>query len=317
MARGSIELVLARLRKLDPTDPDALDIVRDALATKSTHSSVSVAAAAKVVEAHGLRAVTPELAAAFTALCGPKRDPGCRGRAAIVHALHALDHWAPEVFEVGLTVVQLEGDPTYRVDEGAQIRGACAQAHVHLLRPDALDVCAVMLADPEIPARLGAARGIADSGRLDATALLRFKLSLGPDDGEVMAACFDGLFVLQRDNAIAFARSVLEQPDSRSEAAALALGSNRVAEATDDLISWSERPNRAMIGCLALALLRSDAGNTALATTIRKGSPGRARAAAEALATFKHEPAISELIVAAAKTLTDKKLRDELTALAR
>jgi hypothetical protein len=146
---------------------------------------------------------------------------------------------------------------------------------------------------------------------------LRFKLSLDPDDGEVMAACFDGLFVLQRDNAASFARSLLDVADQRSEAAALALGSNRVTEATDDLIKWSERPMRSTIGYLALALLRSDAGNAALATAIRKGSPERARAAAAALATFKHEPTIAALIVAAAKTITDKQLRDELVALAR
>ena len=314
---GAIELVLAQLRRLDPADPAAFDIVRRALVVKAPHASVAVVAAAKAVEEHGLQAVTPELVEAFTQLCKPKSDPGCRGRAAIVHTLHALEHWAPEVFEVGLTLVQLEGDPSERYDVAAQIRGACAQAHVHLVRPDALDVCAEMLADPEVAARLGAARGIADCGRLDATAVLRYKLVLAPDDGEVLAACFDGLFVLHRESAIDFARRMLARPDARGDAAALALGSHRVFEATAELIAWCAQPMRSSVGSLALALLRSDAGNAALAAAIRTGSAMKARDAAEALATFKHEPAIAELIVAAAKSIKDKQLRDELGALAR
>jgi hypothetical protein len=313
MAR-SIEQLLRELR----ADPPSLDLVRSALVVKAAYAGVAVAAAAKVCEDHALRELTPELVAAFTALCAPKRDPGCRGRAAIVHALHALEHWAPEVFVIGLRLVQMEGPPGAQFDEGAQIRGACAQSHVHLMRPDALDVCAEMLADSQSIARLGAARGIADSGRIDATALVRYKLARGPDDGEVLAACFDALFELRREVAIEVARAYLAKPDQRADAAALALGGHRVAEALDDLIKWAKRPHdleRKQIAHLALALLRSDGGNAALIDVIKNGNPANARSAAEALATFKQEPAITELITGAAKAIKDRGLRAEILAL--
>ena len=213
----------------------------------------------------------------------------------------------------------MEGPPGGASDSGAQIRGACAQSHVHLMRPDALDVCAEMLADRELAARLGAARGIADSGRIDATALVRYKLALGPDDGEVLAACFDALFELRREVGIEVARAMLGKTDERADAAALALGGHRVAEALDDLIKWAKRPHdveRKRIAHLALALLRSDGGNAALVEVIREGSRQNAVSAAEALATFKQEPAIAELIIGAAKAIKDRALRAEILALA-
>ncbi|CAN5358391.1 hypothetical protein BH11MYX1_BH11MYX1_16590 [soil metagenome] len=312
-----MEQIVAGLARLDPASPDAVDMVRMALRLKACPGFV-VAAAAKAVGTHAMRDAVPELVAAFDALYLAKRDPGCSGRLAIVIALHALDHWAAEVFERGLTLVQLEGDPNNRFDYGAAVRGACAQAHVHLLRADALDVCAEMLADAWAPARIGAARGLGESGRVDATATLRFKLALGPDDSEVMAACFDGLFELRRDPAIDFSIAMLKHQDERAEGAALALGSQRAAEATDALIAWcggAPKASRHRVGYLALALLRSDAANSALATVIRTGAADDALAAGEALATFKHEPAVHALLLACAKATKHEQLRAELEKL--
>jgi hypothetical protein len=56
------------------------------------------------VAEHRLDDVVGELADAFTRLLGDdpvKRDPGCRGKLAIVRALHALDHWDDRVFVAG------------------------------------------------------------------------------------------------------------------------------------------------------------------------------------------------------------------------
>ncbi len=317
MAR-SIEQLLGQLRRLDPAAPQARELLRGALAMKAV-PSVVVAAAAAAIGEHGLADLTPELAAAFIALGEPKRDPGCRGRLAIVQALHALERWVPEVFGAGLRLIQLEGDPRFPDDAAAPLRGACAQAHVHFLQPDALDVCAELLADPWRAAKIGAAHGLGDSGRIDAIAVLRLKLALGPDDGEVLAACFDALFALHRDRAIEVARAQLGHADARGEAAALALGSQRAAEALDDLVAWCEHDGRRrrQTGYLALALLRTEAGNEVLVGAIRGGSAADARAAAEALATFKHEPAVARSITEAAAAIRDPRLRAELVALAR
>ncbi len=314
MAR-SLDQVVAALHRLDPASADALSTVRMALKLKT---GFVTAAAAKAIQTHAMRDAIPELVDAFDALAGPKRDPGCRGRFAIASALYALDHWAPEVFERGLTLVEIEGIFPHHDDAAAGVRGACAQAHVHFLRSDALDVCAELLADEWLGARLGAAHGLGASGRIDATATLRYKLSLGPDDSEVMGACFDALFALRRDPAIAFCTALLHKTDARAPAAALALGSQRATEATEDLIAWCARTSeeeRQEAGYLALALLRSDAANTALGDAISTGSASDARAAAAALATFKHEPAIRDLLLGAASAVKDKKLRAELQAL--
>lgn len=317
MAR-SIEQVLASLRRIDPADPKSLALLRGALEGRAPNAGVVVAAAAQAIEEHGISDLTPELAESFTAMCVAKRDPGCRGRIAIAKALHAIDRWAPEVFEAGLTIVQLEGEPKPnpldREDVAAPLRGMCAMAHAHFVRPDALDVCAAMLADDRPAARIGAARGLGDSGRIDATAVLRYKLVLASDDGEVLAACFDALFALRREGAIEFTRALLVQPDERSDAAALALGSNRATETLDDLIRWGERDSRRRreVGYLAITLLRCDAGNAHLGDAIATGSPADARAAVEALRTFRHEPAVAELLASAILKIKDKALRSEL-----
>jgi len=268
----------------------ALAALKVALSRKPSPAGAVAAEAAKEVEAHGLIDETPVLVAAFTKLCEPKRDPGCTGRSAIVAALHALDHWAPEVFEAGLHVVQIDGDPRFpNNDSGARVRGACAQAHAHFNRPDALDVCGEMLADSEIAARIGAARGLGDSGHIDATAVLRYKLALASDDGEVLAACHDALFALHRERATAFAIEQLALDDQRADAAALALGSNRAIDARDELVAWCTRdPRRARaVGYLALALLRDDRANAVLEKIVDEGSWLDAAAAKEALATFR------------------------------
>jgi hypothetical protein len=264
--------------------------LQKALARKGAVAGVVAAEAAKLVEDHGLVDETQALVAAFTKLSEPKRDPGCRGRIAIVSALYSLDHWVPEVFEAGLRVVQIEGDPRFPGnDSGAQVRGACAQAHAHFNRPNGLDVCAEMLADKEVAARVGAARGLGGSGHIDATAVLHYKLALAPDDGEVLAACHDALFALHRDRATELAIRQLALADERGDAAALALGSNRVIEARDDLIAWCRRDprRRQAVGYLALALLRDDAANAELERAIEEGSTQDAEAAKAALATFR------------------------------
>jgi hypothetical protein len=49
---------------------------------------------------------------------------------------------------------------------------------------------------------------------------------------------------------------------------------------------------------------------------IRSGSADDALAASDALATFKHEPAVHELLLACAKATQDQQLRTELEELA-
>src|SRR5438105_3969672 len=97
----TIEQRVAKLRALDPTQPDAVDELRAAF---GSNNGFLVAAAVKLVADHQLSALADELPPAFEGLRqdGSKRDPGCRGKIAIVHAMHALDHWDDRVFVAGL-----------------------------------------------------------------------------------------------------------------------------------------------------------------------------------------------------------------------
>lgn len=315
MAR-SLEKTLAALKQWRPDAP--LDPVRAALAVTGAGAGVTVAAAAKLCEEHRLRELAPALVTAFTALGAPKHDPGCRGRLAIVHALYALEHWDERVFVAGLSAVQLVGPPGGQDDEAAPLRGSCALAHVHLQRPDAVDVCAELLADKEVAARVGAARGLGESGRIDATAVLRYKLVLASDDPDVLGTCFDALFALDRTGSIPFATKLLDDRDERADAAALALGGHRITDACGTLLAWcasAGAQRRQRIGYVALALLRDERANASLAEVIADGRADEAVAAATALATFRHEEAIAVLVRDAAARQRDARVRAEILAL--
>lgn len=253
-----------------------------------------IAVAAKLVEERGLFDLVADMATAFETLVdgGVKADPGCRGKIAIARALHAMDVWEERVFVRGLRVIQIEGVPGDMgpaPDSADQLRGICGIAHVG--RPEALDVLARLLADEYRNTRIAAAEAIGQSGRTDATALLRYKLHANDeDDPDVLAAMFDALFSLARESTTELAIELLGDVDARAEAAAIALGSARVSEATAALAAWCEtcRPEqRQRVGYVALALLRNDEGNAILRAAMKDRGKADAQAAAKALATFR------------------------------
>jgi hypothetical protein len=306
----SIDGKLAALRGLALDAPDAAAKLRDALRSPS---GVLVAAAAKVVAEHHLYAFAADFGPAFTRLCddGVKRDPGCRGRVALVKALHALDQWDDAVFAAGLAVEQPEGwgGVGERDDTAAELRGLCGLAHAQFARPEALDVLAALLADPERVTRLAAAQGLGHSGRRDATALLRYKLLADrEEEPEVLSACCEALIALAPQESLAFLASLLPAHDERAAAAALALGAARLADAYAPLAAWCAGAlpaERRRIGYLALALLRAPAATEQLLETIRTDGRADALAAAQALATFRDDPVLAAQLRDAAAARTD------------
>ncbi|HTJ45569.1 MAG TPA: HEAT repeat domain-containing protein [Kofleriaceae bacterium] len=290
----SLDAKLAALRK-DPSDSE----LRDAL--RST-TGVLVAAAAKLAAERGV--LLDELAPAFARLCerADKRDPGCRGKVAIARALHDADRWEEDVFAAGVRVVQREPIWGGTQDTAAELRGICGLAYAHLSPTDALDVLAELLIDPERTARQGAARALGDLGRPDASALLRYKLLAGDEDGEVLAACCESLLHLQKHDAIAFLGRLCARDDERAEVVVLALGASRLEPALAPIVAWCERAMpepRRRVGYLALALTRL--ASDRLLDVVGQGEPADAVAAARALATFKDDPAVRASVVAAAK----------------
>lgn len=312
MAR-SYEQEVAALKGLDPRSPAAADELRKILRAKR---GMTIAMVAKLVEDNRLEALVEDLAAAFGTILGAKADPGCRGKIAIAKALHALDEWDERVFVAGLAIEQPEG-PAPPEDTAAALRGICGLAHVHFYKANATDVLTALLADPARNARIAAAQGFADSGRTDCTSVLRYKLLVDDDeDPEVIGACFDALFALAREATATFAISLLEQGGAIAEAAAIALGSNRVAEAVEPLAQWcigTPLELRHRVGYVAIALLRTDAGNEMLLDRVSSG--GRdGIGAARALATFKDDAQLMARLRATVADL-DAKTRREIDAI--
>lgn len=242
---------------------------------------------------------------------GAKRDPACRAKLAIGHALLAAEMWEPEVFERGLHITQREGYE--QVDTAGGLRALCGHAHARMYRPDAVDVLADLLADPMPIARLGAAQALGLTGQAGP---LRLRILVGESDPEVLAACFESLFAIDREQQLPFVLRQLHDYEVTGECAALALGSARIASALDALVGWCagcSRRQRADVGYVALALLRSDGANAFLLEAVRSHGKTDAIAAARALATFRE--ANGEALRAAAAAHRDPAVPREVDQL--
>jgi HEAT repeat protein len=300
----SLDDRVAALRALEnAAEPPDAEAVREALRSKC---GAVVALAARIVAGREMRGLVDELGPAFTRLCerAVERDPGCRGKVAIAKALRALEAWQDEVFVPGVAFVQHEPVWGGREDTAAELRAECAMALAHSGREDALDVLADLLADGERAARAGAAQALGDTGRPDASALLRYKVRVGDPEPDVVATCLGSLLALSPRGSLPFFATLLKGRDGTAEAAALALGSSRLAAAVPLLLTFCEEATadaRERTGYLALALLRDDAANEHLLGIVRDGDVSYAVAAAKALATFRDDPRLAARLRAAAE----------------
>jgi hypothetical protein len=244
--------------------PEKSDLRRDLapfLRHKSNHVVAAAAAAAEHLEAGAL---TPDLVQAFEKLMRDpaKMDPGCKATTAIVQALIQLEDPAAKVYFAGIRHVQREGSFGPPVDVAAPLRGLCARGLARMGHPDALLECVTLLADPEIPARTGAVRAVADSGRPDGVLVLRLKTLLGDKEIDVTGECFGALLSLDPAGSVEFvARFLDSQEEGIGEQAALALGESRLAAAFEVLREAWERGGMAeqrRTLLVAIAMLRND-----------------------------------------------------------
>ena len=295
-----LDALRALERSPEPPDPE---VVRAALRSKT---GAVVALAARIVAGRELRGLADELGPAFTRLSERpvERDPGCRGKVAVAKALRALDEWEDAVFVPGVALVQHEPVWGGREDTAAELRAECAMAFAHSGREDSLEVLADLLSDGERAARAGAAQALGDSGRPDAVALLRYKVRIGDPEPDVVATCLGSILALAPRTSLPFFARLLEGRDERAEAAALALGTSRLAAALPLLLAYcggAAGDARERTGYLALALLRDDAANDFLLGVVRDGEPPDAVAAARALATFRDDSRLAARLDAAAE----------------
>jgi hypothetical protein len=290
------------MRKPDPTEEalHAVHRVEDArgLAPFLRHKSAAVVgrAAKKAVELEG-GDLTTELVDAFRRLMkDPARlDRGCQALIHIAAALAKRDAPVAEVYCAGIRHVQMEASYGPPVDAAAPLRGVCAAGLVRMAYPEALLEVTDLLLDTWAEARTGAIRALAESGRPDAELVLRYKARLGDKESEVTGECFAGLLRLgPRVRALPFVAGFLGNPHEEvSDAAALALGESRMAEAFPFLADAFARNGVSQGAILwAMALLRHDEAIEFLFDQLENGRDRTAAAALQALAIYKADPAI-------------------------
>jgi len=278
--------------------PEKYDLRRELAPFLRHKSNHVVAAAATTVEPLEVGALAPDLVEAFERLMRDpaKLDPGCKATTAIVQALVQLEDAAAKVFFAGIRHVQKEGSYGPPVDTAAPLRGLCARGLARMGHPDALLECVTLLADPEIAARTGAVRAIADSGRPDGVLLLRLKTLLGDKEIEVTGECFAALLSLDPAGSVEFVAKFLDSRiEGIGEQAALALGESRLAAAFDVLCGAWERgglaeQRRTLL--VAIAMLRIDEALEFLLERLRGESGHVAADALAGLAFYARDEAV-------------------------
>ncbi len=303
MAKFNVEALLAQLASLrdSPISEASIAELRPLLKSKQM---LAVAHTAKCVADLGLTQLVPDLISAFDRfLTKPvETDPNCHAKSAIADALYRLNASADAVFLEGIHHIQPEPVWGGQVDTAPKLRGICAMGLVRMHYADVMTELADLLADPEIPARLAAARAIAYSGNEAGAPLLRLR-ALAGDEPEVVADCLIALIKLTPQQALSFAARFLNAPSAQTqELTALAIGESRLAGAFDLLQSWWGRqanPALRTTALLSIAMLRSDASIEFLLSLIAKGRALDAKDAIAALKLYQQDQGLWERVEAA------------------
>jgi len=302
---------IGELRR-EPVTPQTIETLREALRARSSHV---VAKAAQVTRELELRVLVADATAAFDRfLVNPvKSDPGCRAKVEIARALYELGEDPAAVFPRGIRHRQMEPVFGGREDTAAELRCVSALGLVRTGCRDALVELAELLADPEGPARAGAARAIAYADEAAGEPLLRLKALVGDADASVLTECLGALLSLAPARSLGFVGGLLDHRDGATqEAAAVALGASRLREALPVLRSWWERTadvDLRRTALLAVAMLRHDDAIAFLLSQVAAGTGPDARDAIAALGTYRHDAALRSRVEAAVQQRTDVDLR--------
>jgi HEAT repeat protein len=261
-----------------------------------------VGEAAKITAKLELKALAPDLAAAFMRLLAApmEADKGCHGKKSLIEALLALDADAPEAFLAGLRYSQPEPAFGGTVDTASGLRGLCAHALVRMDHPAAELEVAPLLMDPEPDTRALAADALASTGEEICGAILHLKALAGDKEPDVLGACYRGMLALSPRRYLSFVGGALAGGE---EIAAIALGESRLPEALPALKSalttaLGTAQDTVLLG---VALLRLEEANAFLVELLEKAPEARAAAAIGALALHRHD----EKLAARARTVLE------------
>jgi len=312
--RRSTEEALAALAEVRgrPVDSSSVEELRRELGNRSSHVVAKAAAAIAALEVEELK---PDLVAAFERMMHTpeKTDPGCAAKTAIVSALDRLDHDDPDLFLRGIRHVQMEPVWGRQIDAAAELRAVCAIAIARMGYADALTELADCLADPEPPVRSAAARAVAVHGHPHGLPLLRLRALIPEADPEVLSDCLTALLDLDEDErTLRFVAGFLDAPRPEAqEAAALALGESRAAQAFDLLRSWWEHTTDHQLrgtALLAIAMLRRESALDFLVSLVAEGALTDALQAIAALRIHRVDETLRQRVVQAASKRAEPRL---------
>lgn len=260
MSKQAFEIKIAAVEALRREPERAEGELRKALRERN---NFLVSKAAAVAEALDLRALKPDLVAAFERfLHDPvKSDPQCWAKNAIAKALKNLEHDDAAVFLRGVEHQQWEPVWGGREDTATTLRGACAHALIGCGMPnlELLSVLGDLLVDHAAVVRAEAARAIGASGVVEGTLLLRLKVRAGDPEPQVTGQCFSALIGMGLRGAVPFVTGFLDADDPavRMEAAG-ALAESREDEAIAPLATFwprlrDPRDKEALLNLLAFS----------------------------------------------------------------
>jgi hypothetical protein len=307
-----IERSLVRLSEFRQLDELIQSELREVEALLSSTDAMVFCAAARLVPA-SRRAAAEALIQAFHyfAESGQDRDPGSKAKFAAVEALSRLEHIGAAVFRLGARLVQKEAAWGPPIDTAAPLRALSGRALVEINALDALDILTDQLTDDEWPVRAAAAASIADLGRPGSAQLLRLKLRLGDDAGDVISACVLGLLHFDSEGGLALCDELLSvhpalllRDDGTADAIAVALGESRERGAELVLLKWFKRlrdPSSRELALACIAMQRTPEATGVLIEIVRTHGGPDARAAASAMVPYLlTERARQDLLDAAA-----------------
>lgn len=299
--RASLDDKLAALRALrgQALAPEQKAEVRKRIGDRS---NLIVAAAAAIAGENMLVETVKDLEAAFDRfLANPlKDDKLCRAKIAVVQALDRMEHQDTAVFLKAARHVQFEPVWGGSEDTAPPLRAAALVALARAEGSRSLPLLVDAMADPEKDVRIASAVALGAVGGECAGLVLRLKARLGDKDPDVLSECLGALLAVDPGENLPLVAGYLEPTDAAScEAAALALGKSRLAEALDPLRDCWQRcrfPDLKQQVLLAIAILRRPNAIDYLTDLVATAAEEDALAALAALEVHKGDPRIHERI---------------------
>jgi hypothetical protein len=254
MPKASIEDQLAALRDLRTAGSDHPAETAERLRPFLRHANnLIVARAADLAREFDLRALLPELIAAFERFLSAaakneaKSDPQCWAKNALSKALHQLGCDRSALFLEGMPLHQYEPVWGGQSDVAGTLRANCAHALIdchELTHQNQLLHLLSLVADEDKSVRGEAMRAIAEAGGDSAILLLRLRAltACADEDPSVIGHCYAGLLALEGSTAIPFVAQFLSSQDDCGAEAAVVLGETRTPEALAALLACLRPP---------------------------------------------------------------------------